>query len=62
METIRHFVKKVAGIIEELESSILRGMIINEKKRIDGRTSKDIRPIVSEIGVLPRTHGSTFFI
>lgn len=53
--------KKVAGIIEELESSILRGMIINEKKRIDGRTSKDIRPISSEVGVLPRTHGSALF-
>ena len=53
--------KKVAGIIEELESSILRGMIINEKRRIDGRTSKDIRPISSEVGVLPRTHGSALF-
>jgi polyribonucleotide nucleotidyltransferase len=53
--------KKVAGIIEELESSILRGMIIKEKKRIDGRTSKDIRPISSEVGVLPRTHGSALF-
>jgi polyribonucleotide nucleotidyltransferase len=53
--------KKVAGVIEELESSILRGMIINEKRRIDGRTSKDIRPISSEVGVLPRTHGSALF-
>ena len=53
--------KKVAGIIEELESGILRGMIINEKKRIDGRTSKDIRPISAEVGVLPRTHGSALF-
>jgi polyribonucleotide nucleotidyltransferase len=53
--------KKVAGIIEELENGILRGMIINEKKRIDGRTSKDIRPITSEVGLLPRTHGSALF-
>ena len=53
--------KKVAGIIEELENGILRGMIINEKKRIDGRTSKDIRIISSEVGVLPRTHGSALF-
>jgi len=53
--------KKVAGIIEELENGILRGMIINEKKRIDGRTSKDIRPISAEVGVLPRTHGSALF-
>jgi polyribonucleotide nucleotidyltransferase len=53
--------KKVAGIIEELENGILRSMIINEKKRIDGRTSKDIRPISSEVGILPRTHGSALF-
>ena len=31
------------------------------KRRIDGRTSKDIRPISSEVGVLPRTHGSALF-
>jgi len=53
--------KKVAGIIEELENGILRSMIINEKKRIDGRTSKDIRPISAEVGILPRTHGSALF-
>jgi polyribonucleotide nucleotidyltransferase len=53
--------KKVAAIIEELESKIIRGMIINEKKRIDGRTSTEIRPISAEVGVLPRTHGSALF-
>ncbi|MGB5217908.1 MAG: polyribonucleotide nucleotidyltransferase [Smithella sp.] len=53
--------KKVAGIIEELESNVLRSMIINEKKRIDGRTSTEIRPISSEVGILPRTHGSALF-
>ncbi|MFA5322596.1 MAG: polyribonucleotide nucleotidyltransferase, partial [Smithella sp.] len=37
--------KKVAAIIEHLESRILRDMILQEKKRIDGRTSTDIRPI-----------------
>ena len=53
--------KKVAVIVEELESRIIRGMIIKEKKRIDGRTSKEIRPISAEVGVLPRTHGSALF-
>ncbi|MDI6741980.1 MAG: polyribonucleotide nucleotidyltransferase [Smithella sp.] len=53
--------KKVAGIIEALENDILRSMIINEKKRIDGRTSTEIRPISSEVGILPRTHGSALF-
>ena len=50
--------KKVAAIIEHLESRILRDMILQEKKRIDGRSSTDIRPISSEVGVLPRAHGS----
>ncbi len=53
--------KKVAAMIEHLESRILRDMILQEKKRIDGRTSTDIRPISSEVGVLPRAHGSALF-
>jgi polyribonucleotide nucleotidyltransferase len=53
--------KKVAAIMEELERRILRDMIIQKKKRIDGRSSTDIRPISSEVGVLPRAHGSALF-
>ncbi len=53
--------KKVAAIIENIESRILRDMIIQEKKRIDGRSSTDIRAISSEVGVLPRAHGSALF-
>ncbi|HPL96211.1 MAG TPA: polyribonucleotide nucleotidyltransferase [Smithellaceae bacterium] len=53
--------KKVAAIIEQLESRILRDMILIDKKRIDGRSSTDIRPISCEVGVLPRTHGSALF-
>jgi polyribonucleotide nucleotidyltransferase len=53
--------KKVAGIVEELERRILRDMIIKDKKRIDGRSSADIRPISAEVGVLPRAHGSALF-
>ena len=53
--------KKVAGIVEELERRILRDMIIKDKKRIDGRSSTEIRPISSEAGILPRAHGSALF-
>ncbi len=53
--------KKVAAIIEELERRILRDMIIKDKKRIDGRSSTEIRPISSEVGILPRAHGSALF-
>ncbi|MBN1363386.1 MAG: polyribonucleotide nucleotidyltransferase [Syntrophaceae bacterium] len=53
--------KKVVTIIEHIESRILRDMIVQQKKRIDGRSSTDIRPISSEVGVLPRAHGSALF-
>lgn len=44
-----------------LESSVLRGVVVREGKRIDGRALDEIRPIVSETGILPRTHGSALF-
>ncbi|MEZ7813018.1 MAG: polyribonucleotide nucleotidyltransferase [Paracoccaceae bacterium] len=47
--------------VKKLESSILRGDIINGGVRIDGRDNKTVRPIVSETGLLPRTHGSALF-
>jgi polyribonucleotide nucleotidyltransferase len=47
--------------MKALESSILRGDIINGGARIDGRDNKTVRPIISETSVLPRTHGSALF-
>lgn len=44
-----------------LESDIVRGGILDTEKRIDGRGLADVRPIVSEVGVLPRAHGSALF-
>ena len=46
---------------EALQSSILRGNILNKSERVDGRSLADVRQIVCEIGVLPRTHGSALF-
>jgi len=46
---------------KKLESSILRGDVVKNGARIDGRDTKTVRPIVSEVGVLPRTHGSALF-
>lgn len=51
----------LGSAIKKLESSILRGDIINGGARIDGRDNKTVRPIVSEVGILPRTHGSALF-
>ncbi|OGP13746.1 MAG: polyribonucleotide nucleotidyltransferase [Deltaproteobacteria bacterium RIFCSPLOWO2_02_FULL_50_16] len=56
--TIRSQVESLFG---ELEKKIVRDMIVREKKRIDGRGYKDIRPITCEVGLLPRAHGSALF-
>ncbi len=52
---------KISNIIHDIEKEIVRAMILNDKKRIDGRSHEDIRPITCEVGVLPRTHGSALF-
>ena len=51
----------LGSAIKKLESSILRGDVVTNGKRIDGRDTKTVRPIVSEVGLLPRTHGSALF-
>ncbi|CCE22631.1 polyribonucleotide nucleotidyltransferase [Methylotuvimicrobium alcaliphilum] len=51
----------IRGIIENLEKKIVRGSILEEGKRIDGRDLKTVRPISIRTGVLPRTHGSALF-
>jgi polyribonucleotide nucleotidyltransferase len=54
-------VEAAAGLFKELESDVVRGTILATGQRIDGRSTVDIRPIVSEVGVLPRSHGSSLF-
>ena len=48
-------------LFKELEAKIVRGSILDTKKRIDGRDLVTVRPIVSEVGILPRVHGSALF-
>jgi polyribonucleotide nucleotidyltransferase len=52
---------EIKEAFHELERDILRGMILKENKRIDGRGFTEVRPITCEIGVLPRAHGSALF-
>ncbi|WP_417827272.1 polyribonucleotide nucleotidyltransferase [Thalassospira sp.] len=52
---------KVSSIIKDLEKDIVRGAILKTGKRIDGRTGADVRPIMGEVSVLPRSHGSAIF-
>ncbi|MGJ8555705.1 MAG: polyribonucleotide nucleotidyltransferase, partial [Sulfitobacter geojensis] len=51
----------LGSAMKGLEASILRGDVVKTGKRIDGRKTDEIRDIVSETGVLPRTHGSALF-
>ena len=46
---------------EKLLKESVRGLIVNDKKRLDGRTYTDVRPISGEVGFLPRVHGSAVF-
>src|SRR5437660_9113208 len=52
---------RVAGAFKELEGKIVRWSILDTGRRIDGRDVKTVRPIVSEVGILPRAHGSALF-
>ena len=51
----------VAAAFKELQAKIVRWNILDTHIRIDGRDLKTVRPILSEVGVLPRTHGSALF-
>jgi len=51
----------VAAVFKELDAKIVRWNILDTGQRIDGRDNKTVRPIVAEVGVLPRTHGSALF-
>ncbi len=51
----------LGSALKKLEASILRGDVVKTGKRIDGRRTDEIRDIVAETGILPRTHGSALF-
>ena len=51
----------LGSALKDLEASILRGDVVHGGKRIDGRSTTEVRTISSETGLLPRTHGSALF-
>ena len=53
--------EQVAEGIELLKYDHVRAMILDSGRRIDGRDTKTVRPIVCDVGVLPRAHGSALF-
>ena len=52
---------QVSGAFKKAEQDVVRGSILDTKKRIDGRDLVTVRPITCEVGILPRTHGSALF-
>jgi polyribonucleotide nucleotidyltransferase len=53
--------KLIKGEFEHRKAEVVRGMVLDSGKRIDGRVSTDIRAISCEVGLLPRVHGSGLF-
>ena len=52
---------KAKPLLKELEADVVRSAILETGLRIDGRDTRTVRPIVSEVGILPRAHGSALF-
>lgn len=53
--------KLIKEILHDLEKDLMRKQILDNGKRLDGRNPDEIRPITIEVGLLPRTHGSSLF-
>ena len=60
-EELKELVTKVKMVLEEIEYEIFRQIVVKEKTRADGRTMTEIRPLSTDIDLLPRTHGSALF-
>lgn len=52
---------KVKHVADDMLRTKMRQIVVKDKKRIDGRSLKEVRPVSCEIGLLPRTHGSALF-
>src|SRR3989344_4661649 len=51
----------VGGIFDKVAKEIMNDLILNQGKRVDGRSFEEVRSLEIEIGILPRTHGSALF-
>ncbi|NRQ13138.1 polyribonucleotide nucleotidyltransferase [Sinorhizobium chiapasense] len=61
IENPAHTAEEIGAVFKHLQAKIVRWNILDTKSRIDGRDLETVRPIVAEVGVLPRTHGSSLF-
>ncbi len=53
--------EKAKGFLHDLEADVVRNAILETGIRIDGRDTRTVRPIIAEVGILPRAHGSALF-
>src|SRR5689334_16769351 len=53
--------EKAKALFHDLEADVVRSAILDTGRRIDGRDTRSIRPIIAEVGILPRAHGSALF-
>ena len=60
-DELNELITKVKLVLESIEYDIFRSITVNEKTRSDGRKMDEIRPLSTEIDILPRTHGSAVF-
>ncbi|MCF6321283.1 MAG: polyribonucleotide nucleotidyltransferase [Rhizobiaceae bacterium] len=60
-ETTADEAQIISDVFKQLQANVVRGSILKTGKRIDGRDTSTVRDIVSEVGILPRTHGSALF-
>ncbi len=60
-EQLKELLTKVALIFHGIEYELFRNIVVKEKKRADGRAMDEIRPLSTDIDLLPRCHGSALF-
>lgn len=60
-EELKELLTKVALIFHGIEYELFRNIVVKEKTRADGRAMDEIRPLSTDIDLLPRTHGSALF-
>ena len=60
-QELKELLTKVSMVISDVEYRLFRNIVVNEKKRADGRKMDEIRPLSMDVDLLPRTHGSALF-
>ena len=60
-DELKELVVKVNMVLSDIEYKLFRSIVVKEKKRADGRKMDEIRPLSTDIDLLPRTHGSALF-